>query len=186
MSRTAPQSNLLKVATSSVRGFLGLVSRGQLHLNRERLGRMYAIDQRGTYQIFRETRSDVVENDDSVVLVVGFRLKVLRSFALPHWIFQRLCLLTTPFWSGLPGFRIKLWMVDPATRDYLGIYDWSGKANAQNYVEALVRVLSPLSTKGSVWYRIDDDEPFERFLEMRERDTRNTSNTRDTRTSPAS
>ena len=77
-------------------------------------------------------------------------------------------------------------MVDPTTRDYLGIYDWSGKANAQNYVDALVRVLRPLSTKGSVWYRIDDDEPFERFLEMRERDTRNTSNTRDTRTSPAS
>ena len=47
------------------------------------------------------------------VLVVGFQLKVIGAHPIPHWIFQRCCLLTTPFWSGLPGFSVKLWMVDP-------------------------------------------------------------------------
>jgi len=40
---------------------------------------------------------------------------------------------------GFPGFRVKLWMVDPATKSYLG-------------------VLEPVSVPGSVWYELADRE----------------------------
>ena len=116
------------------------------------MSQVYSIDQRGTYQVFRETVSDDGTAAKSVVLVVGFRLRVLRSISFLHWLFQRACILTTPFWSGFRGFRVKLWMVDPQTKNYLGIYDWAGAENAQTYIDALVQVLQPLSTPGSVWY----------------------------------
>jgi hypothetical protein len=49
-------------------------------------------------------------------------------------------------------------MVDPVTRNYLGIYEWDGRASAQKYVDALVRVLKPLSVPGSVWYELIDEQ----------------------------
>jgi len=140
-----------------------------LRLRRDRVGQAYIINQRGTYQIFRETVSDDGIRDRSVVLVVGFRLRVLRSNRFLHWLFQRVCILTTPFWSGFRGFRVKLWMVDPQTKNYLGIYDWAGVENAQTYIDAWVRVLRPLSTPGSVWYDLYPDQELEPFLRIRKR-----------------
>jgi hypothetical protein len=163
----APQANLVTMIASSVRAFPGLLSRGELQRTREHLGRTYSIDRCGGFRVFRETRRFAGCDQDSVVLVVGFRLRALRSLAFPHWIFQRICLVTTPFWCSFPGFRIKLWMVDPQTQNYLGIYEWCGKSNAQVYVDALVGVLRPLSARGSVWYRIEEREPFAAFLEAR-------------------
>jgi hypothetical protein len=154
------------VATSIVR-FLGLATSRKLGLRRDRVGESYDIDERGTYQIFRETVSDDGTPDKSVVLVVGFRLRVLRSNTLLHWLFQRACILTTPFWSGFRGFRVKLWMVDSRTKNYLGIYDWAGVETAQTYIAALVRVLRPLSTPGAVWYNLYADQELEPFLRTR-------------------
>jgi hypothetical protein len=39
-----------------------------------------------------------------------------------HRLFRVVCIITTPFFVGLPGFRSKLWMVDPATGDFAGLY----------------------------------------------------------------
>jgi hypothetical protein len=52
-------------------------------------------------------------------------------------------------------------MVDPPTRNYAGIYAWSGEANTRAYVEALVKVLRPLCTPASVWYDVMPDADFE-------------------------
>ena len=109
------------------------------------------------YEVFRDTIGDDGVEGARCVLVVAFRLRVIGSFPPMHWLFQRVCLLTTPFWSGFRGFREKLWMVDPETKSYLGIYDWAGAENAKIYVDALVRVLRPISTKDSVWYEIVPD-----------------------------
>ena len=63
-------------------------------------------------------------------------------------------------------------MVDPVTKDYLGIYNWDGAANARTYVEALTRVLRPLSTPGSVWFELHPDHQPEPFLQTRRADRR--------------
>ena len=152
-----------QVAASAAR-FVAMIPSHRLRLRRDRLGEPYVIDQRGTYEIFRETVSKGDDSDQAVVLVVGFRLRALHSNSALHWLFQRGCILTTPFWSGFRGFRVKLWMVDPVSKNYLGIYDWAGIENAQTYVDMLMRVLRPLSTPESVWRELYPNQDFERFL----------------------
>jgi hypothetical protein len=153
-----------RLALRSARRFAWLCLGGALRLRRARLGTAYDLGSRGTYVVFRETVSTgETAGKPSVVLVVGFRLRVIGASSPAHRLFQRCCILTTPFWSGFAGFRVKLWMVDPDTEDYLGIYEWRGREQAQVYVDALVRVLRPLSVSGSVWYEILD-EPFEQYL----------------------
>lgn len=152
------------MAVSSVRRFLALVRQGNLRRPPERLGQTFRVDDGLCYRIFRETVSDAAPDGSPAVLVIGFQLKLIRAFRLPHWVFQRCCLLTTPFWSGLPGFAVKLWMIDPETKRYLGIYDWRGAEHAQRYVDALTQVLRPLSTTGSVWYRMIPNAELDRYL----------------------
>ena len=104
-----------RLILASVFRFGELAALGRLRLRRDRLGATYRIDGRGTYAIFRETGSSEPSAKPDIVLVVGFRLKALNANPVLDWIFQRLCILTTPFWSGFWGFRVKLWMVDPET-----------------------------------------------------------------------
>jgi hypothetical protein len=152
------------MALGSARRFVSLERHRSLRRPPERLGQSFRVDDGRSYRIFRETVSDAAPATAPVVLVVGFQLRAIRAFALPHWIFQRCCLLTTPFWSGLPGFSVKLWMVDPETKRYLGIYDWRGVDTAQRYVSALVRVLGPLSTDDSVWFQLIPNQPLDPYL----------------------
>ena len=143
--------------------FLGLTLSGKLHLNPKRIGQVLKISQAGSYSVFRDTYCDAEGTKDEVVLVVGFRLKLLRNSLIGHWLFQRVCIFTTPFWSGFRGFRIKLWMVDRESHNYLGIYKWAGRQAAGTYVDALTKVLKPLSVPGTVWYTIYR-ERFEDFV----------------------
>ena len=158
-------TRIVVLAGRSVVRFLTLAANRRIRLRRDRLGQTYGTDRGGNYEIFRETVRVSGTTGQPVVLVVGFRLKLIGGNPLLHRLFQRLCILTTPFWSGFRGFRVKLWMVDPETKNYLGIYDWAGAANAGVYVEALVRVLHPLSTPGSVWHDLFPDQAFESFLQ---------------------
>jgi hypothetical protein len=159
--------DIARMAIASARQWRRLVSAEQLSRVDAHLHRRYRIDQGQIYEVFRDTIGDDGVEGARCVLVVAFRLRVIGSFPPMHWLFQRVCLLTTPFWSGFRGFREKLWMVDPATKSYLGIYDWAGAENAKIYADALVRVLRPISTKDSVWYEIVPDQDFEKYLAER-------------------
>lgn len=156
----------MKLAGLSVIRFARLITSRSLHQPRNRVGEIYTVGN-GGYKVFRETVCENVIPDARAVLTVGFRLRLIRSNPILHWMFQRVCILTTPFWSGFRGFHIKLWMVDPRTKNYLGIYDWAGKENALIYVNALVRVLRPLSTAGSVWYELYPNQNFDSYLDVR-------------------
>jgi len=153
------------VGLSALR-FITLLAFGSLHERRDRLGTWYDIDDRGKYMIFRETVGMVGQAESRVVLVVGFRLRVIGSNPLLHRLFQRVCILTTPFWSGFRGFHVKLWMVGQS-RDYLGIYEWVGQANAQAYLDTLIPVLRALSTSGSVWHELHADLNLDVYLSTR-------------------
>jgi hypothetical protein len=158
---------IIKLATISFLHWLRLTGRRKLHIiTRNRLGKSYEIDQGGIYKVFRDSVADF-KIKEPTVLVVGFRLKVISSNPVMHWLFQRVCILTTPFWSGFTGFRVKLWMVNPETKDYLGIYQWDGGKNTKVYVTALEKVLKPLSTPKSVWYEIVPKQNLEPYLAKR-------------------
>jgi len=74
------------------------------------------------------------------------------------------CIVTTPFFVGLPGFRSKLWMVDPATGDFAGLYEWDDATTARAYAEGLSRVLRLLSAPGSVGYELVEGTTVAEYL----------------------
>jgi hypothetical protein len=156
-------SSVARQALTSVGGFVDLVRADAISRPKSRLGQRYRPDRGGVYTVFRETDGDDGVAGEPAVLVVGFRLKVIGTNRIAHWFFQRMCLLTTPFWSGFRGFRIKLWMVDQETKDYLGIYEWADGENARAYAETLCRVLRPLSTPDSVWYDLHADQALDHY-----------------------
>lgn len=160
-------ASIVAAGARSVWCFVGLVLAGNLHLSHRLLAKSYAIDEGGTYTVFRQTESMDSVRDSPVVLVVGFRLKLIGNNRIMHWVFQRVCILTTPIWSGFKGFRVKLWMVDARTKNYIGIYKWAGKNHAQKYVNYLVPVLNIFSVSSSVWYNVYEVD-FEEYLIDRE------------------
>jgi hypothetical protein len=67
------------------------------------------------YVVFRETAMCFPIDGTPVVLVVGFRLLAIRSNKVFHWLFRRLCILSTPAWSGLYA-----WRGEEQSRAYIG------------------------------------------------------------------
>jgi hypothetical protein len=154
---------------SSLAAFPGLVARHSLRLRTERVGCSYHLFDGHSYRVFRETTRPLGDVPRTVI-EVGFRLKVIRSAAVPHWLFQRLCILTTPCWSGFDGFGTKLWMVDPGTHSYAGIYEWGGSTAAQRYLDVLLAILRAVSTKGSVVCKVHSDTELTAFTDERRAD----------------
>jgi len=155
-----------KLAFQSINNYLSLVYHRKLHLSRKRLWALFEVDHGGRYAIFRESYVDAKVMEPTV-MVFGFRLFIIGSNPFMHWLFQRVCILTTPIWSGFPGFNIKLWMVDPETKDYIGIYQWDSKKKLRVYADYLEKILLRLSTKGSVWYEIIENQELEPYLAKR-------------------
>ena len=68
------------------------------------------------------------------VLQPRFRLRGTgRPGSIRHRVFWRVCIVTTPFFVGVEGFRSKLWMYDPETGSYAGLYDWDDPDAAEAY-----------------------------------------------------
>lgn len=153
----------LTLAIKSLARFPALAVRHELHARHGRLGVLYRLPGRGRFRVFRETAS-AHPVPDPTVLAVGFRLRLIGDNRFLHWLFQRVCVLTTPFWSGFAGFGTKLWMVDPETHNYLGLYQWDTPPAANAYVNALTRVLKAVSTTGSVWHELYPRQRLEIFL----------------------
>ncbi len=157
-----------RVLRSLVR-FGGLATRYELSLCDQRLGHSYRLIDGHGYRVFRETTRRL-DREPRCAIEVGFRLRLIGSATLPHWLFQRACILTTPFWSGFEGFGTKLWMVDPETRSYAGIYAWASAPTARGYLDVLLPVLRAVSVSGSVFSQVHEDRAFEDFLQERSAD----------------
>jgi hypothetical protein len=83
-------------------------------------------------------------------------------------LFERLCLVNTLLFAGFDGYRVKLWMVDPGTADYAGLYSWRSAGEAEVYARYITGVLSPVSRRGSVGYQILPSTSFEHYLELQD------------------
>ena len=154
---------------SSVASFLKLVFLKKLYFTGVRQGKGYLLPDKIVYSVFRETINDSYHNDRALVLVVGFRLRLLRTVSLCHCLFQRLCIVTTPFWSGLRGFHNKVWMVDQKTKKYAGVYEWYGIKNVEQYLDILLPLLYFFSVSGTVWYKLYKESTLEQWLRVNER-----------------
>jgi hypothetical protein len=137
----------------SALGTMRLLARRRLHIDRSQVGR-HVQTQRGTYEVFRATSCDSSE-PGTVTLLVWFHLRTIPAGA--RWrraAFERLSILNTPLFAGFPGYLVKLWMVDPASSDYAGLYSWTTGAEAEHYGGYITSLLAPLSTPGSVGFSV--------------------------------
>lgn len=105
--------------------------------------------------VFRETVVAGAKPVEPCVLIVGFRLRLLRRGAVAHALFRRLSIVNTPLFAGFPGFATKLWLADATTGEYRGVYDWNNAEAARYYAESLCALLRIGSVRGSVRYHVE-------------------------------
>jgi hypothetical protein len=132
-----------------------LLAEGRLHLRREHIGVTVPLPDGRPYTVFRESCCDTEGEGRLVTLVVWFHLRGIPARSrYRRLLFERLCLVNTFLFAGFPGYRVKLWMVDPETADFAGMYSWRSAEEAETYAEYITRVLAPLCVPSSVGYRL--------------------------------
>jgi hypothetical protein len=141
-----------------------LIAHRCLHLRRGNVGATAELPDGRRFVVFRETTCDQGALDDSVTLAVWFHLRFVPAGGrFRRFLFERESILNTLLYAGFDGYRVKLWMVDPATSDYAGLYAWSDAELAERYARYITAVLRPLSVAGSVGYEIRS-ERLDRYL----------------------
>jgi hypothetical protein len=127
-----------------------LLWRRRVHLPTEMVGTRLRFADGTSARVYRETVVGHGAAEDPCVLVVEFRLRMVRGWA--HAVFRWESLLNTPLFVGFPGFASKLWLAHDERDRYRGLYEWDGPRRADHYARALWRVLALVSVPGSIHY----------------------------------
>lgn len=130
-----------------------MLARGRVHLPRGEVGRVLRFADGTSARVYRETTVDRPPPTEPCVLVVAFRLRLVRG-PFMHRLFELESLLNTPLFIGFPGYVSKLWCTHDDGDVYRGLYEWNGAQRAANYASALWRVLELVSVPGSIRYRV--------------------------------
>ena len=132
---------------------ISYVLRGRLHFPGERIGEVLTMEDGKVYTVFRQAIVDPSPDqpkEPGVTFKVRFR--VARMSTKQNKLFS---LLPIPFFVGLPGFRSKLWMLNEASSECQGIYQWDTMQDAENYASSFaMKFMTLRSIPGSVSYEI--------------------------------
>ena len=159
------QESVLCQAVLCAKRTIELLLHGQLHLRRSWAGASATLPDGRTFTVFRESICDGDSGVGQVTLAVWFHLRGIPAGSrVRRFLFERLCLLNTILFAGFDGYRVRLWMVDPDTADYAGLYSWRSAEEAEVYARYIVGVLSPLSTTRSVGYQVLPDIALEHLV----------------------
>jgi hypothetical protein len=167
VSGGAAQSRLsvLGAETRCVARTLVLLARNEIAMPVDNVGRLVAFADGTRSQVYRETAMRRRRYQDLVLLVVRFRLRLIGSSRIAHWLFRLESVLNTLLFAAHLGFQTKLWLTDRRTWFYRGIYEWEGKEAALQYAETLRVVLRPWVQPGSFAYQVVEDRSREEYLE---------------------
>ena len=130
-----------------------MLARGHVHLPRSNVGRVLRFADGSTARVYRETTVDRSPPTEPCVLVVAFKLHLLRG-RRTHRLFEAESLLNTPLFIGFPGYVSKLWCTQDGSGVYRGTYEWDGSQRARDYAASLWRVLELGSVRGSIRYQV--------------------------------
>jgi hypothetical protein len=111
----------------------------------------------GKWMVLRELvfTSRDVSSDPKIIFRPRFHVKGM-SPKINEWFSW----LPIPFFAGLPGFRRKLWLLDPVSGDFSGYYEWQTADDANNYAHSFaMRFMTARSIPGSVSARIIPASP---------------------------
>jgi hypothetical protein len=129
-----------------------LTARRHLHLPPSNIGRELHFANGTSARVYRETVVDGGQPADPCVLVVEFKLRLVRGRG--HALFRRESLLNTPLFVGFAGFVSKLWLTDDQQGIYRGVYEWDGPDRAEYYARCLWRILGLVCVPGSIHYTV--------------------------------
>ena len=129
-----------------------LLAQRETHLPKQHMGLRLRFGDGTSARVFRETTVDRAAPADPCVLVVAFRLHLLRGRW--HRLFLWECILNTPLFLGFPGLVSKLWLDYDELDRYRGFYEWDGAAAAEHYARSLWRVLDLVCPPQAVHYRV--------------------------------
>jgi hypothetical protein len=136
----------------------------RLHLHRQRVGATVALPDGRGYEVFRVTSCDA-NADAPVMLAVWFRLRAIPPGArVRRWLFERACIVNTMLFAGCAGYLVKLWMVDPETSDYAGLYSWRSAPEAARYGRYITGILRPWCVHDSVGFEVFEHMTLDAYL----------------------
>lgn len=118
----------------------------QPQLNR---GREISFADGGRAAVYRETVINGPVPSEPAVLVVGFRLRGVRS-EWAHRLFRWESELNTMLFAGFPGLVSKLWLRHDKNGLYRGVYQWDGAGRAAAYARSLWWLLALVSDVRSI------------------------------------
>jgi len=84
--------------------------------------------------------------------------------------------VNTLLFAGVPGYVTKLWMVNPTTSDYAGLYSWRSATEAESYGRYITSILRPLSARGSIGFNVVADRTLDEYLAASESSTQDARN----------
>ncbi len=142
-----------------------LLFQHRLHLRRDRVGAWVALPDGRRFEVFRES-SCTTDAASPVLLAVWFRLRAIPPGArCRRWLFERACIVNTLLFAGCEGFLVKLWMVDPATSDYAGLYSWRTAPEAARYGRYITAILRPWCVRGSLGFEVFENLTLDGYLD---------------------
>ncbi|MFT4923373.1 MAG: hypothetical protein ACI8XM_002599 [Haloarculaceae archaeon] len=161
--------NLLTLGRSAVRATRYLLD-GRVRFPQDRLGDALELPDGNTFVVYRETAlsSDTVPSGDGVVLV--FRMEVTDPEAgetLREVLFDPFANVATPFFAGMPGFRRKLWLAGQRQGEFLELYEWASREDADRFVAVLESLLAPFDFAGSASFDVVEDDSVDEYVASR-------------------
>lgn len=169
--------HVLSLARSALRSGRYLLD-GSVQFPRARLGDVLELPTGDAFIVYRET--DLVRGvDDSearVVLVFGMDVEGRDvSETVRGVLFDPLANVATPFFAGMPGFRRKLWLAGTRQGEFLELYEWATRADADRFVDTLASLLAPFDFAGDAWFEVVDDDTIDDFVDAHAIDWRDGS-----------
>jgi hypothetical protein len=145
-----PWPSSAKAILRSVAVTAQLLLTRRIHLPQRLVGTQLPFADGTSARVFRETTIDRAESQNPCLLVVHFRLRLLRGRWLKLFLWE--CILNTPLFVGFPGFVSKLWLDSDQHDSFRGLYEWDTPASAARYASSLWRVLGLVCPPRSIDY----------------------------------
>ena len=166
-SRVATKSwlSVLRVEMRCVLNTLAMLARNEVTLPEPNVGRFVAFADDSRSEVYRETTMRRRRYEGLVLIAVRFRLRLIGTSRIMHWLFRLESLLNTVLFAAHRGFQTKLWLTDRDTGYYRGIYEWEGADAAVEYAETLRVVLKPWVQDGSFAYRVIEGQSRDNYLD---------------------
>ena len=137
------------VITSIIRSFYNLAV-GNLWFPEQFCGKILQMEDGLKFKIFRHMRlRKKTSPDAAAIFIVRFKFKKFS-----HRTNMKASRIPIPLIAGFPGFRDKVWMIDPDTDYWQGVYQWENVQAIEKYKKSFVlAIMNKRALKNSISYK---------------------------------